>query len=277
MTGVVTVACAQLNARPEIDQTLTSARNLAAQAKDRGANFITFPENAVALRVGKRRILELALPEAAHPGLDGYRNIAVSVGVPILVGSIPIRTGDGDNARAVSRCFVLGGDGTILGRYDKIHMFDVDLPDGESYRESATYQAGTSAALVDMPWGKLGLSICYDVRFPYLYRRLAKAGATMITVPAAFTRQTGAAHWEVLLRSRAIETGAFIVAPAQTGEHDGGRTTYGHSMIVDPWGTVLADGGTDPGLIVQELDLSMVDRVRAAIPAPLQSDAVLDG
>jgi predicted amidohydrolase len=172
-----------------------------------------------------------------------------------------------EDGRAANRSFLFAADGSVLARYDKLHMFDVDLPGGESYRESDTFRPGDSAVVADLPWARLGLSICYDVRFPYLYRDLARAGADVIAVPSAFTRQTGEAHWHVLLRARAIETGCFIVAPAQTGTHHKDRKTFGHSLIVDPWGRVLADAGTEPGIVAADIDLERISAARGAVPA----------
>ena len=172
----------------------------------------------------------------------------------------------GDN-RIANRSFLFSDTGEIVARYDKIHLFDVDLPTGESHRESDLVRPGEEAVVAETPWAIIGLSICYDLRFAYLYRDLAKAGASILTVPAAFTVPTGKAHWETLLRARAIETGSFVLAPAQCGEHEGGRQTYGHSLIIGPWGEVLADAGEDTGFIIAELDLSAVEKAREAIPA----------
>ena len=169
------------------------------------------------------------------------------------------------------RSFFFSPSGKEIARYDKIHMFDVDLPNGESYRESSDYEPGDKSALADTDFGKVGLTICYDLRFPHLYRDLAKAGASILAVPSAFTVPTGQAHWSVLQRARAIETGSFVVSAAQCGQHDGDRKTYGHSIIVDPWGVVLAEAGEEPGVITADLDLSAVDKARQAIPA-LQHD-----
>jgi predicted amidohydrolase len=205
-----------------------------------------------------------ALPEDRHPALPGFAALARELGLWILIGSLAIR-GSGD--KISNRSYLIAADGTVRARYDKIHLFDVSLRSGEAYRESATVEAGARAVVADLPWGRLGMTVCYDVRFAYLYRQLAHAGASMLAVPAAFTYQTGAAHWEVLIRARAIETGAFVLAPAQCGTRAWGRKTYGHTLIVDPWGTVLADGGSEPGYVTADLDLDAVDRARAMIPA----------
>jgi len=182
----------------------------------------------------------------------------------LIAGSLAIKV---TNDRAANRAFLIDSKGDITARYDKIHMFDVDLAGGESYRESRTYRPGELAVLSDLPWGRLGLTICYDLRFPALYRALAEAGATMLTIPSAFTQQTGEAHWHVLIRARAIENGCFVLAAAQAGRHENGRETFGHSLIVDPWGRILAEGGTEPGVVMAEIDLAEVGKARARIPS----------
>ena len=270
----LTVACVQMNAGTEIADTVAAAADLARQARAQGAALITLPENAAALRLGRARILETAFPQAEHPALSAFRDLAAELGAHLLVGTLAVRVAEEGGDRAAARSFLLGPDGAVIAHYDKIHMFDVDLPGGESYRESATYRPGSRGVVAPVPPARLGLTVCYDVRFAYLYRALAQAGAEIITVPAAFTRQTGEAHWHVLLRARAIETGSFIVAPAQTGTHDRGRQTFGHSLIIDPWGAVLADGGTEPGVITATLDLDAVARARGAIAA-LQHDRAI--
>ena len=260
----VTVACVQVNAGPEIEPNLKVAGELVRRARDRGADLIALPENVSAVVLGRERILARAFPEDTHPALPCFRDLARQTQAMLLVGSLAIQLGPQTLA---NRSFLIDGDGTILARYDKIHMFDVDLPGGESYRESATFRPGDRAVLAPTPWGPLGMTVCYDLRFAYLYRTLAQAGAAMLAVPAAFTRQTGRAHWHVLLRARAIETGCFVFAPAQTGTHDAGRQTFGHSLIIDPWGEVLADAGEEVGVITARLDLQRVEEARRAIPA----------
>jgi predicted amidohydrolase len=182
----------------------------------------------------------------------------------VHIGSLAIRISPD---RAANRSFLIDPKGDILARYDKIHMFDVDLAGGESYRESRNYRPGELAVLADLPWGRLGLTVCYDLRFPALYRALAEAGATMLAIPSAFTKQTGEAHWHVLIRSRAIENGCFVFAAAQGGRHENGRDTFGHSLIVDPWGRTIAEGGTEPGVIVAEINPAEVVNARARIPS----------
>ncbi len=263
-TGTVRVACVQVNAGTEIAPNLEIAGDLVRRARAGGAELIALPENVTMVVLGRGKVLERARPEETHPAVPVFAGLARETGAWLLAGSLAIRLAD---ERVANRSVLFAPDGTVAARYDKIHMFDVDLPGGESYRESATFRPGERAVLAPTPWGGLGLTICYDLRFPYLYRALAQAGASLLTVPAAFTRQTGRAHWHVLLRARAIETGCFVVAPAQTGTHDEGRQTYGHSLIVDPWGEVLADGGEDVGIVTADLDLSRVAAARRAVPS----------
>lgn len=264
MSGGLTVACIQLNAGPEFAPNLAAAAALVRQARAAGAELIALPENAAAIVQGRERILALAHPESTHPALAFFRELAQEVGAWLLVGSLAIRLEDG---RAANRSLLIDAGGTVVARYDKIHMFDVDLPGGERYRESETFRPGEQAVLADTPWVRLGLTICYDLRFAALFRALAQAGAGLITVPAAFTVPTGRAHWHVLLRARAIETGCFVLAPAQCGQHDQGRHTYGHSLILDPWGEILAEAGESPGFITARLDLARVAEVRGMVPA----------
>ena len=258
------VALVQVNAGPEIGPNLEQAGQFVRKAVDQGAQLVCLPENVSLMVQGREKILARVRPEDSHPGIACFRDLARDTGTWIMTGTLGCLLPDG---RVANRAFVIAPDGEITARYDKIHMFDVDLAGGETYRESATYRPGEQAVVAATPWGGLGLSICYDVRFAYLYRALAKAGARLITVPAAFTVPTGRAHWHVLLRARAIETGCFILAPAQTGTHDGGRGTYGHSVIISPWGEVLADAGEEPGIILADLDLSKVEEARRMVPS----------
>ncbi len=205
-----------------------------------------------------------ATDEAANPALAAFRNLARETGAWILVGSLAIKV---EASRLANRSFLLGPDGVIAARYDKIHMFDADLKNGESYRESALFRPGEDTVLAALPWGTLGMTVCYDLRFPHLYRALAQAGADFLSVPAAFTVPTGKAHWHVLQQARAIENGCFVFAPAQWGEHAEGRKTYGHSLIVDPWGEVLADAGEGIGFITAEIDPARVEEARRMVPA----------
>ncbi len=234
--------------------------DLAAQ----GANCIFTPEMSGLLDRNRERAARQITGETGDIVLAAVRAAAARYGVWVQLGSLALRPDDG--GKLVNRAFLIGADGDIVARYDKIHLFDVDLPDGETYRESAAYAPGDRAVIAPTPWGGVGLTICYDVRFPALYKSLAVAGASVITVPAAFTGPTGVAHWHVLLRARAIETGSFIVAAAQTGNHADGRTTFGHSLVVDPWGTVLVDLGDRPGVAIVDLDLPQVQTTRTRLP-----------
>ena len=238
---------------------------------EQGAEIIFTPEMSGLLDRNRARAAGQIRGEAEDIVLAAVRAAAARHRVCVQLGSLALRP---DNAaKLVNRAFMIAADGAIVARYDKIHLFDIDLPEGETYRESATYAPGDRAVIAPMPWGGLGLTICYDVRFPSLYNGLAVGGASVIAVPAAFTRPTGVAHWHVLLRARAIETGAFIIAAAQSGEHDDGRTTFGHSLIIDPWGTVLVDMGTTPGVAIADLDLTQVQTTRTRLPSLINSRA----
>ncbi|MCZ8087414.1 MAG: carbon-nitrogen hydrolase family protein [Brevundimonas sp.] len=241
---------------------------LVRKAAAAGAQFILTPEASNMMqRHRDARDLHLA-DEASDPVVTGLAALAAELGILLLIGSAMVRTGRDDDDRAANRSLLISPSGKTIARYDKLHVFDVDLPGGESYRESATVRPGEAAAVVDTPFGRLGLSICYDLRFPQLFRALARAGAGIITVPAAFTVTTGRAHWETLLRARAIETGAFVLAPAQGGAHEDGRATWGHSLVIDPWGEVVARRDDDAtGILLADLSMSAVGQARAAIPS----------
>ena len=264
LSAAFTVACVQMTSGPEPAGNIAAAGALIRAAKAQGAALVMTPETTNMIAPGRRHMMERARHEADDPAVSAFRALAAELGVWLLVGSLVLRDSE---EKAVNRSLLIGPDGAIAARYDKIHMFDVEIPDGQSYRESKAYAAGGRAVTADLPWGRLGLTVCYDLRFPRLYRSLAKAGARFLTVPSAFTRFTGEAHWHVLLRARAVETGCFVFAPAQCGEHAGGRQTYGHSLIVAPWGEVLADGGEEPGIVLAEIDPARVDTARAMIPA----------
>jgi predicted amidohydrolase len=216
------------------------------------------------MELSPARVLEAAEGEDKSVGLAHFRALARALGIFLHIGSLAIKL---DPSRVANRSYVIDPQGNLAARYDKLHMFDVDLPGGESYRESQFFKPGTKAVVADLPFGRLGLSICYDLRFPALYRALASAGAGLIAVPSAFTKQTGEAHWRVLVRARAIETGAFVLAATQGGLHENGRATYGHSLIVSPWGEVLAEGGEEPGVVFADIDLAASAEARARIPA----------
>jgi len=259
-----TVACVQVNAGSDVAENTAVAVDMVRRARAAGADFITTPENLTMMEHRSEATRAKAMAEASHSALKTLSELAAELEAWLLIGSLGIRVG-GD--RVANRSYLVAPNGTIAGRYDKIHMFDVDLANGEVYRESESFQPGAQAVLVETPWGSLGLTVCYDVRFAHLYRSLAQAGASFITVPAAFTKVTGEAHWHVLLRARAIETGCYIFAPAQCGTHPGQRSTFGHALVVDPWGVVLADGGEEPGFVTARIDPAKVAAARAMIPA----------
>jgi len=243
---------------------LVEATRLIREAAAQGAQYIQTPEVTNVMQENRKALFELLASEADDASLAAYRALAAELKVHLHIGSLALKASP---ERAANRSFLIGPDGDILASYDKIHMFDIDLENGESYRESANYQPGETAVLADLPWGTLGLTICYDLRFPSLFRALAEAGASFIAAPAAFTRRTGEAHWHTLLRARAIENGCYIFAAAQGGLHQNKRETFGHSLIVDPWGTIIAEGGTDLGVIMAEIDPARVDAVRKRIPS----------
>jgi predicted amidohydrolase len=246
------------------DVNIDAAVCMISEAKSAGADYVLTPEMANILAAKREQLFAAVVEEEHDASLATLRELARKLAITIHIGSLAIRL---THDRAANRAFLIDPKGAIAARYDKIHMFDVDLGGGESYRESHNYRAGELAVLSDLPWGRLGITICYDLRFPALYRALAEAGATMLAIPSAFTKQTGEAHWHVLNRARAIENGCFVFAAAQGGKHENGRETYGHSLIVDPWGRILAEGGTEPGLVMAEIDLGEVAKARARIPS----------
>jgi predicted amidohydrolase len=257
-------ALVQLRSGRSVADNLDRAEALIRRAGRGGADYVQTPENTAFMELEPKLILAAAEPEAASVPLKRLRALAAELGIHLHVGSLAIKL---DDTRVANRSYVVDPQGGILAHYDKLHLFDVDLAGGESYRESHHARPGARAVLVDLPFGRLGLSICYDLRFPQLYRALAAAGAEFIAVPAAFTRQTGEAHWHVLIRARAIESGAFVLAATQGGLHENGRMTFGHSLIVSPWGEVLAEGGEEPGVIFAAIDLAASAEARARIPA----------
>lgn len=268
MSHLCRAACVQINARANIAANLGLIAPLLAEAKEQGAQIIALPENATFIGGDDALKRQHALPEDEHPALPFFATQARSLAVWLLCGSLTIRRADGLHH---NRTYLFAPDGSVAAQYDKIHLFDASLSGGEIYRESDLVAPGDRAVLAATPFGKLGLTICYDVRFPQLYRALAQAGADLIAVPAAFTVPTGQAHWHSLLRARAIETGCFMLAPAQCGTHDGGRRTFGHSLIIDPWGSILAEAGDEPAIIYADLNLADIARVRQMLPA-LQHD-----
>jgi len=257
-------ALVQLRAGRSIATNLDSAEALIRRAGRGGAAYVQTPENTALMELEPESVLAQAQTEDESVPLARLRALTRELGIWLHIGSLAIRL---DSERVASRSFLITPEGEIAARYDKLHMFDVDLAGGESYRESHYYCPGAKAVLADLPFGRLGLSICYDLRFPALYRALAEAGAEFIAIPSAFTKQTGEAHWHVLVRARAIETGAYVLAATQGGLHENGRLTYGHSLIVSPWGEVLAEAGEEPGVIFADLDLAASEEARARIPA----------
>lgn len=243
---------------------LEQGTKLIRQAAAAGADYVLTPEVSNMMQLNRKALFEHLSSEQDDPSLKAYQALAAELKIYLHIGSLALRFSP---EKAVNRSFLIGPDGKVLASYDKIHMFDIDLPDGESYRESANYQPGETAVISDLPWGRIGLTICYDVRFPALYRALGESGASFITVPSAFTRKTGEAHWHVLLRARAIETGCFIFAAAQGGLHENKRETFGHSLIIDPWGEILAEAGVEPGVIMARIDPSKVETARKAVPS----------
>jgi predicted amidohydrolase len=241
-----------------------SASKLIREAKSAGADYIQTPEMTNILERSRSDMLAAIAPEESDASLAAFRALARELKVWLHVGSLALKIAPD---KAANRAFLITPEGEIAARYDKIHMFDVDLVGGESYRESKSYRPGEVATLADLPWGRLGVSICYDLRFPSLYRALAEAGASFLASPSAFTRQTGEAHWNVLMRARAIENGSYVFAAAQGGKHEDGRETFGHSIVVDPWGRVLAEGGSEPGVILAEINPAEVAAVRGRIPS----------
>lgn len=264
MSGIFRAACIQNCAGPEIESSLKEAIALVRAAHAAGAELVCLPEYFSCLKVSDDLFAVGALTETEHPALAHCGALARELGIWLLLGSLAVKAGPD---KVCNRSYLLDPAGRTVARYDKLHLFDVDLEGGERYRESATIAAGDRAVLAPTPWGPLGLTICYDLRFPQLYRALAQAGASFLTVPAAFARTTGQAHWHVLLRARAIETGCYMLAPCQCGTHGGGRPTYGHSLIVDPWGRVLADGGEDVGFVMAEIDPAEVTKARRMVPS----------
>jgi predicted amidohydrolase len=257
-------AAVQMRSGLSVAANVAAAEKLIREAAAAGAQYVLTPEMTTVLDRDRARLVAAIESEERDPSLPRFRALAAALGIHLHIGSMAIRLPDGGVA---NRAFLIAPDGKVIARYDKIHMFDVDLPGGESYRESALYRPGAEAVVVDLPWTRVGLSVCYDVRFPQLYRQLAQSGARLIAIPAAFTRTTGEAHWHVLVRARAIETGAYVVAAAQGGHHEDGRDTYGHSLIVDPWGKILAEAGTEPGIIVADVDPEASAAARRRIPA----------
>ena len=271
MVQTFTVACVQTTAGPDVKTNIINASALVREAHKSGATLIVLPEVTNIIDMDRSAMAEKLSAEVDDISLVAFCSLAVELKVWLLLGSLGLKHETALNAEGkpkfANRSFLIGDDGVVRNRYTKIHLFDVDLGAGETYQESKSYEPGNQTVVADTPWGKLGMTICYDIRFPHLYRKLAQAGAKFLSIPAAFARPSGKAHWHVLMRARAIENGCYVFAAAQCGEHGGGRSTYGHSLIVDPWGEILADGGTEIGFVLAEIDTSLVDKVRQKIPS----------
>jgi len=254
--------------RSGVDPQANLATALAAveAAAAAGADYVLTPEMTNIMEVKREKLFATIADEERDPTLAALRAAARKLSIFVHIGSLAVKVSPD---KAANRSFLIDRRGDVVARYDKIHMFDVDLANGESYRESRSYRAGDLAVVADLPWGRLGVTVCYDLRFPALYRALAEAGASFFSIPAAFTKQTGEAHWHVLMRARAIENGCFVLAAAQGGKHENGRETFGHSLVVDPWGQIIAEAGTEPGVIVAEVDPAQVVAARARIPSLL--------
>jgi deaminated glutathione amidase len=262
--GTFKAAMIQMRSGLNPGANIDSAVRVIGEAKSAGADYVLTPEMTNILAAKREQLFATIVEEETDASLATLRELARKLGIYVHVGSLAIKL---SHDKAANRSFLIDPKGEIVARYDKIHMFDVDLTGGESYRESYNYRPGELAVLADLPWGRLGLTVCYDLRFPALYRALAEAGATLLTIPSAFTKQTGEAHWHVLIRSRAIENGCFVFAAAQGGKHENGRDTFGHSLIVDPWGRIIAEGGTEPGVVMAEINPVEVANARSRIPS----------
>jgi predicted amidohydrolase len=263
MTSTFRVALLQMQTGNDLAANLESVRSMTREAAGSGARFVLTPEYALMMDGSGRVMRERALEADGSPALPELQALARELSVWLLAGSLTLKT---DGAGIANRSYLIADDGSVAASYDKIHMFDVTLPDGKVIRESSAYCAGDRAVVAETPWGKLGLTVCYDLRFPHLYRTLAQAGARYLTIPSSFQRATGKVHWHTLIKARAIENACFVFAPAMCGEHPGNRTTYGHSLVVDPWGEVLADGGEAPGIVYADIDPQRIDRVRGMLP-----------
>ncbi|MBV9557752.1 MAG: carbon-nitrogen hydrolase family protein [Pseudolabrys sp.] len=263
-TSIFKAAMIQMRSGVSPEANLDAATKLITQAKAAGAHYVQTPEVTNIFESKRERLFDNIRDEESDPTLAAMRDLARKLSLHIHLGSFAIKVAPD---KAANRSFLIGPQGEIVARYDKIHMFDVELDDGNTYRESRNYKPGERAVLADLPWGRLGLTVCYDLRFPSLYRALAEAGATMLAIPSAFTKQTGEAHWHVLMRARAIENGSFVFAAAQGGKHENGRETFGHSLIIDPWGRILAEGGTEPDVVIAEIDMAQVAAARSRIPS----------
>lgn len=260
------VGLVQMRSGVDPPANLAAALASVEAAADAGADYVLTPEMTNIMEIKREKLFAAIADEEHDPTLAALRAAARKLSIFVHIGSLAVKV---SADKAANRSFLIDRRGDVVARYDKIHMFDVDLANGESYRESRSYRAGDLAVVADLPWGRLGVTVCYDLRFPALYRALAEAGASFLSIPAAFTKQTGEAHWHVLMRARAIENGCFVFAAAQGGKHENGRETFGHSLVVDPWGQIIAEAGTEPGVIVAEVDPAQVAAARSRIPSLL--------
>ena len=258
------VALCQMTTGPEVAVNLEVVTKLIREAAATGAQYVQTPEITTLMETDRAKLFVATRPEDGNPAIAHFRGLARELKIWLHIGSMGVAVGP---EKIANRSILISPEGVVTARYDKIHMFDVNLPNGETYRESRNYAPGDTAVLADLPWGQLGMTICYDMRFPGLYRALAHAGATMIAVPAAFTVPTGKAHWHTLLRARAIEAQCFVFAAAQAGTHANGRQTYGHSLVISPWGEILAEAdGTTTCVITADIDMAAVDEARSRVP-----------
>ena len=260
----VRIACLQTNSGNDYAENLATLTTMAREAAAGGAKFLFSAEYALMMDGSGRTMREKAQNAQGEPALSALAALSRELGVWHLVGSLTLMSDDG---RMFNRSVLISAEGRVAAQYDKIHMFDATLPSGTVIKESSAYRPGERAVTAETPWGRLGMTVCYDLRFPQLYRNLAQHGATLLAIPSSFQRETGKAHWHVLMRARAIENSAFVIAPALCGDHPGKRMTYGHSLVIDPWGEVLADGGDAPGVVYADLDLAQVDKVRGMLPS----------
>lgn len=268
MSSPFRAACLQLNSGSDLQANLETVCRMVTEAAGCGASLVLTPEYSLMMDGSGRVMREGALEADGGAVLQELQALALRNRIWLLIGSLTLKTGE---ERIVNRSFLISADGTVAATYDKIHMFDVTLPDGKVIRESSSYRPGERAVVAQTPWGRLGMTVCYDVRFPHLYRALAQQGAEFLSVPSSFQHQTGKAHWHTLLKARAIENAAYVLAPAMCGEHPGNRQTYGHALIVDPWGEVLADAGEEPGIVYADIDPAKVAKIRSMMPS-LQHD-----
>jgi predicted amidohydrolase len=264
MSTTFRVGLVQMCTGRDVDRNVEDTVALIREAAGKGAGYVQTPEITTLMEMERARLFAAIAPEEGNPAVARFAALARELGIWLHVGSMAVLLGSG---KVANRSLLFSPEGGLQARFDKLHMFDVELPGGESYRESKNYQAGNAGVLAELPWGTLGLTVCYDLRFPHLYRALAKAGADFLAIPSAFTRQTGQAHWHVLVRARAIENGCFVFAAAQAGKHESGRETYGHSLVVSPWGDVIAEAGAEVGVVVADVNPDDVQKARARIPS----------